>query len=57
MRRLICAAAIALCSSSAFAAETSINLRGMGSFHVGGRIAEGEGKEVREIQRVPGGPK
>ena len=31
-------------------------LRGMGSFHVGGRIAEVSGKPVKEIQRVPGGP-
>jgi hypothetical protein len=29
----------------------------MGSFHIGGRIAEVTGKEVREIVRVPGGPK
>ena len=28
----------------------------MGSFHVGGRIAEVSGKPVREILRVPGGP-
>ena len=28
----------------------------MGSFHVGGRIAEVTGKPVREIQRQPGGP-
>jgi pimeloyl-ACP methyl ester carboxylesterase len=28
----------------------------MGSFHVGGRVAEVSGKTVREIQRVPGGP-
>jgi pimeloyl-ACP methyl ester carboxylesterase len=28
----------------------------MGSFHVGGRIAEVSGKEVRMIQRQPGGP-
>ena len=28
----------------------------MGSFHIGGRIAEISGKPVREIQRQPGGP-
>ena len=28
----------------------------MGSFHVGGRIAEVKGKEVRMIVRQPGGP-
>src|SRR5262252_2476080 len=33
-----------------------IVLRGMGSFHVGGRIAEVSGKPVRMIQRQPGGP-
>jgi pimeloyl-ACP methyl ester carboxylesterase len=57
MRRLICAAALAFTASTAFAADTSLNLRGMGSFHIGGRIAEVTGKEVREIVRVPGGPK
>ena len=31
-------------------------LRGMGSFHIGGRIAEVTGKPVKDIQRVPGGP-
>jgi len=37
-------------------AEDDIVLRGMGSFHVGGRIAEISGKPVREIVRQPGGP-
>ena len=37
-------------------AEEDIVLRGMGSFHIGGRIAEVSGKPVTEIQRVPGGP-
>src|ERR1041384_3919857 len=37
-------------------AADDIVLRGMGSFHVGGRIAEVTGKEVRQIQRQPGGP-
>jgi hypothetical protein len=31
-------------------------LRGMGSFHVGGRVAEVSGKPVRQIVRQPGGP-
>ena len=57
MRHLFCAAAVALSSSFAFAADEPLTLRGMGSFHVGGRIAEVSGKEVREIQRVIGGPK
>src|SRR5947209_668353 len=38
------------------AAEEDIVLRGMGSFHVGGRVADVSGKPVREIVRVPGGP-
>jgi pimeloyl-ACP methyl ester carboxylesterase len=33
-----------------------IALRGMGSFFIGGRIAEISGKPVKEIVRVPGGP-
>ena len=37
-------------------ADDDLVLRGMGSFHVGGRIAEVSGKEVRMIQRQPGGP-
>ena len=37
-------------------ADTPINLRSMGSFHVGGRMVEVSGKPVREIVRVPGGP-
>lgn len=37
-------------------ADDDIVLRGMGSFHVGGRIAEVSGKPVTEVQRVPGGP-
>ena len=38
------------------AVAEDIVLRGMGSFHVGGRIAEVSGKEVRMIRRQPGGP-
>jgi hypothetical protein len=37
-------------------ANDDIVLRGMGSFHVGGRIVGISGKPVREIVRVPGGP-
>ncbi|MDO9442864.1 MAG: esterase [Beijerinckiaceae bacterium] len=33
-----------------------IQLRDMGSFHVGGRIVELSGQPVRDIVRVPGGP-
>jgi hypothetical protein len=45
-----------LFAAPAFAAEEDIVLRGMGSFHVGGRIAEVSGKLVQEIVRMPGGP-
>jgi hypothetical protein len=38
------------------AVAQDITLRGMGSFFVGGRIAEISGKPVKEIVRVPGGP-
>jgi pimeloyl-ACP methyl ester carboxylesterase len=60
MRRLLAcwlsvAALGVVVTTTAIAAE-DIVLRGMGSFHVGGRIAEVSGKEVRMIQRQPGGP-
>ena len=58
--------AVALCASFvAFQAcaqtpaappQAPLSLRGMGSFHVGGRIAEINGKPVREVVRQPGGP-
>jgi len=54
MRVLIVAAGL-LVASSVYAQEP-ITLRGMGSFHIGGRIAEVKGKEPRMIQRQPGGP-
>ena len=38
------------------ATQAPLSLRGMGSFHIGGRIAEVSGKPVREIVRQPGGP-
>jgi pimeloyl-ACP methyl ester carboxylesterase len=37
-------------------ADDDIVLRSMGSFHVGGRVAEVSGKEVKMIQRQVGGP-
>ena len=49
------ALALGLVALPAFAND-DIVLRGMGSFHIGGRIAEVTGKEVRQIQRQPGGP-
>src|ERR1044071_2199495 len=59
MRRVLIAAAVCLLAAPAPApaqAEDDIVLRGMGSFHIGGRIAEVSGKPVKEIQRVAGGP-
>ncbi len=56
MRRVLIAAILALAALPTLAAEDDIVLRGMGSFHVGGRIAEVSGRPVREIVRIPGGP-
>jgi len=53
--RALLALALGLITLPALADE-DIVLRGMGSFHVGGRIAEVSGKPIIEIQRVPGGP-
>src|SRR4051794_41654108 len=55
MRRIVLALAFGLAWSSAMAEEPLV-LRGMGSFHIGGRVAEVSGKQVREIVRQPGGP-
>jgi hypothetical protein len=56
MRRCLIGVIFALVMAPAFAAEEDIVLRGMGSFHVGGRVAEVSGKPVRMIVRQPGGP-
>jgi hypothetical protein len=56
MRRILTGAALAATVCFTAAAAEDIVLRGMGSFHVGGRIAEVSGKEVRMIQRQAGGP-
>jgi len=48
--------ALALVLATAPASAEDIILRGMGSFHVGGRTVEINGKPVRDIVRVPGGP-
>jgi pimeloyl-ACP methyl ester carboxylesterase len=57
MRRVLLALAVAACiPCSPAIADEDIVLRGMGSFHVGGRIVEIRGKPVREIVRVLGGP-
>src|SRR5437879_14347 len=56
MGRMLIAAVLALAALPARAGEDDIVLRGMGSFHVGGRIAEVSGRPAREIVRIPGGP-
>lgn len=61
MRRLATAlrglaTVVAVMLTAAAAQAGDIVLRGMGSFHVGGRIAEVHGRPVRDIVRVPGGP-
>jgi hypothetical protein len=55
MRRIAIALALCVIGTAAPAAD-DIVLRGMGSFHIGGRIAEVKGKPITEVQRVPGGP-
>ena len=53
MRRLITGMLLALVATPAFAQakKEPIALRDMGSFHVGGRVVEVKGKEVRMIVR------
>src|SRR5256884_2600273 len=53
--RALLALLLGLVAPPALAAD-DIVLRAMGSFHIGGRIAEVTGKDVRMIQRQPGGP-
>jgi pimeloyl-ACP methyl ester carboxylesterase len=55
MRHILTALLLGALATPALAAD-DIVLRGMGSFHIGGRIAEVKGKEVRMIVRQPGGP-
>jgi hypothetical protein len=55
---IACASAVACASalvSPAQATDEPIALRGMGSFHVGGRVVEVSGKPVREVAFTPGG--
>ncbi|MDB5509930.1 MAG: hydrolase/carboxylic esterase [Hyphomicrobiales bacterium] len=50
------AGAMTLAWMTVASAAEPIQLRDMGSFHVGGRIVELTGQPVRDIVRVPGGP-
>jgi len=54
LRHLIAAAIVGLAASPALA-EALINLRGMGTFHIGGRTVEITGKPVREVLLGAGG--
>ena len=56
MRRILLGMIFCCAAMPALTAEEDIVLRGMGSFHVGGRVAEVSGKPVRMIVRQPGGP-
>lgn len=56
LTRLLSGAAMGIVMMTAALADGDIVLRGMGSFHVGGRIVEVSGKPVRMIVRQPGGP-
>jgi pimeloyl-ACP methyl ester carboxylesterase len=63
MRRYLAPAVLAvvliaspIANPNVYAADEDIVLRGMGSFHIGGRIVEVSGKPVRMIVRQPGGP-
>ena len=56
MRRILLGMILCCAAMPALTAEEDIVLRGMGSFHVGGRVAEVSGKAVRMIVRQPGGP-
>jgi pimeloyl-ACP methyl ester carboxylesterase len=55
-RVLVAATCALVVLPAASQADDDIVLRGMGSFHVGGRVVELSGQPVREIVRVPGGP-
>ena len=56
MSRLATISALALLSGAMPAyADDTIALRGMGSFHVGGRLVEITGKPVREVTFTQGG--
>src|SRR5215475_14252434 len=56
MRSLVIASALVFAAGSAWAqGKEPIQLRDMGSFHVGGRIIEITGKPVKEVVFTPGG--
>ena len=56
MRRLSIVLALGLAASSALAqSKEPIQLRDMGSFHVGGRIIEITGQPIKEVVFTPGG--
>ncbi len=56
MHRYLFGLMVAFVAWPTLAIADDIVLRGMGSFHIGGRIAEVSGKTARDIVRIPGGP-
>ncbi|WP_439373617.1 esterase [Bradyrhizobium sp. DASA03120] len=55
MSRIAIASITALLIAAQARAAEPINLRDMGSFHVGGRLVEISGKPVKEVMFTPGG--
>ena len=55
MSRFAFVSVVAILMAGAAHAAEPIALRGMGSFHVGGRIVDVSGKPVREVTFTPGG--
>ena len=55
LRSLAVAAALLLSSTSGVLAEEPLALRGMGSFHVGGKLVEISGRPVKDVVFTPGG--
>jgi len=54
MRRILISIALMALPTLA-AAEQDLVLRGMGSFHIGGRLVEISGQPIREVTFTPGG--
>lgn len=55
LRSVAAAAALLLSSTLGAKAEEPLTLRGMGSFHVGGKLVEISGRPVKDVVFTPGG--
>ena len=57
MRRLLMGMLLAFAATPALAQANKepINLRDMGSFHIGGRVIEITGRPIKEVVFTPGG--